>query len=152
LKRMILLLFIATAIFGASSYAYAHGGGGVVDAPTYVRQSIAFLEGTSNVAEAEERINEALELNGETVNREMLMQARQALADGNMEEAKSFLVQSLGKQSATAEELALHPGFKGDAADYAVIVLGIVLIAAGGLFISSSKKNVSHRNGGISHG
>ncbi|MBZ4686403.1 MAG: hypothetical protein JG764_36 [Clostridiales bacterium] len=149
MRKILLLLFLGAFLLAVSPDAFAHGSGaGKVDAPTYVRQAIAFLEGTNNAEAAEERVQDALILQSDEVNPELLRKAQQALKNSNLEEAKALLVKALGKEPAEAEELALRTGFKGSLVNYAALFLGAIFIVSGVLIIRKKTPAV-RKEGGI---
>ncbi len=152
MKRVMFLLFLGVFLLAAAATAFAHGGGtGKVDAPTYVRQAIAFLEGTQNVEGAEERIRDALALQSDQVNPENLQQAQKALENGSLEEAKALLVKALGKEPAGAQELTFHAGFKGSAGNYVLLLLAIIFIITGWGLIKRQVPKIREK-GGTVHG
>ncbi|GAW91938.1 hypothetical protein [Calderihabitans maritimus] len=152
MKKALILLVLGALLFGIAPAVFAHGGEiGKVDARTYVRQAIAFLEGTENIEAAEGRIEAALELPSHEVNKELLKKAQEALNNSNLEEAKLFLVKALGEEPDGAEVLSLHAKFNGNLIDYVMLFLAGLFILTGGVIISRKTPAVGEK-GGAFHG
>jgi hypothetical protein len=153
MQKRVVLFFLVVFLLTASSIAFAHGGEeGEVDAPTYVRQALAFLEGTNNVEAAKERVQDALKLESDEIDQEKLLKAQKALENSELEQATFLLVKALGKEPNTAEELSFKVGFKSTINDYLLIIVGVVFIIIGGLIIRKKGLPATGKKGGIIHG
>ena len=146
MKYIIKTVFILLLLLLPVTPVLAHGGEeGEVDAPTLVKQAIAFLEGTGDTGAANLRILEAMEEDDETLNATKLKEAQQALNSGDITGAKRALVMALGNDPDYAEELSFHPEFSGGAAGYGAAIFSglLILLGLGFLFkVRTSERQV----------
>lgn len=110
----------------------AHGGEEAeIDVPTLVKQSIAFLEGINDIEMAEERLNDAINLNEEQqlADSQKLKQAQQALENSEIEEATILMVEAIGGNPEL--DLEFNPAFKLNGINIVLLLLSIVLVGLG---------------------
>lgn len=139
---LLLLLIYVTPV-------WAHGGeDGEVDAPTLVKQAVAFLDGIEDFEAADVRIQEVLEKKDSSLDATKLEEALRAIENNDPEAAKNALIYALGGDPETTQELALHPKFTGGLTGYAVIFISILLIIGGTLILLSRKGS---RKAGVNH-
>jgi len=138
----LVMLTLLLLIMVSNSTVWAHGGEEeeVVDAPTLVRQAIAFLEGGENTEAAATLIMKALKSGNGQIILEKLEKAKLALEAGELEKSKNALVMALGKDPQSAEELGIHPSFSAGVTGYGLVFLSLVLISGGLLVLQKSRK------------
>lgn len=135
------VLFIFLVLVISTLPVFAHGGEDeAVDAPTLVRQGIAFIEGIEDTEMVMTKLGEAIEANGEQklADTLKLQQAMVALESDRLEEAKVLMIEAIGGDPA---DLELTPGFQLGVINVVLLVLAVIFIIAGILLLN--KKTIA---------
>lgn len=130
------LALLLTVMSVTPVFAHATGPTELVDASDYVKQAIVFLDGIQDTNTAQMDINNAMVGVGNgQVDQKKLAQALDAVKSNNIEQAKTLLAESLGKDPKNATELSYHPNFQASPLNTVFMVLGVVLILFGVLIV-----------------
>lgn len=142
-KKFTVFIVVLLLIFVSALPVFAHGGEeeGAVDVPTLVRQSIAFIEGINDMEMAKDKLNEAIEVNQETqlADGQKLEQAKLAMDEMKMEEAKTLMVEAIGGNP--ENDLEYEPKVSFGAGSIFFMILAIISVILGAFILKKQHAN-----------
>ncbi|UOF90924.1 hypothetical protein LSG31_01140 [Fodinisporobacter ferrooxydans] len=158
-KTFLSLLMGVFILFMSSSLAFAHAvGGAPANAPTLIKQSIAFVEGVHDASQAEMKAELAMfAVGNDMIDKSKLQQAIAALQQSKLEDAKVLLAESLKVNPKTSDVLAFDLQYTPSAMNTFFLILAVILILIGAYIVYKVKwlakprivKNNMHTHSGM---